>query len=354
MTKSQRLGLRYATVGDRLFGLFYVDGRPLSQPYAISKRLVGAEVTHGGVLSLLDKILRQMVEFEHRLSVLRSEVVERQAKGLLQPQYTSQQQFTDLVLHHQEGVCEDVVLVVMSYFRTLAELFPSRCKQTLDVYDFYDKRVDSIPLTHLANALAHHRYLVIRDESICDVMSSKIDLPSNNLVGSKIRVIDFLNAVLACVYAITVNDFVGLLRRQIERSANAAEPAARDAVFLMQNVHSLSRIIGDQLPRIAPGTSKIHGLLLQHALRRDATRIGLNGYLGRGPVLIHHSFATPRFQLDEDLSARKLLITVLVDEVPNVVQVGFEEFLALLSEDCGNEPLVEFRGYGTVTVHTAT
>ena len=247
-----------------------------------------------------------------------------------------------------------MVLVVVSYFRTLAELFPSKCRQTVDVYDFDDERVDSIPLTRLATALAHHRYLVIRDESICDVMSAKIDLPSVNLVGSKVKVVDFLNAVLICVYSITVNDLVGLLRRQIERSVDTTEPVARDVVFLMQNVHSLSRLFQDRMPHIALGSPGIRDLLLQHAFRRDLTRASLDSYGDRDLMQVEHNITTPGFQLDENISERRLLITVRVDNVPNVVQVGFEEFLELLSKDYGDDPLVAFRGYVNVTVHVSS
>ena len=352
--RRSRLALRYLPSPEEhvLYGAVYVDNQPLSHPYIISEQFGDVEITRGSVLSLLDKIVRQAQELEHRFNFRQQEVETRKLAGLFPQQRIGQPTAADFHLHHQANVAEDILLVLVSHYRTLDELFSGKLKRKLTVYDIRNQPAGKIDLHSFAAALAHHRYLVIHDEAICDVMSSKLTLPSERLVGSRVKVLDFFNAVLNCAYSITVNDFVGLLHRQFLNALESTEPRANDIVFLMQNVHSLSRVTEDRRFLMSDKLVEISEILLEPALRRDNTRANLDGYTERDERLVAHTIATPGFKLDEDISKRQFLITVSIDDVLNVVRVDFEKFLSALSKACGDEPLLmPIHGYASRAVN---
>lgn len=353
--RRSQLALRYVASPEEqiLYGVVYVDNQPLSHPYIISQQFGDVEITHGSVPNLLDKIVRQAWEVEHRLNLHQQEVATRKAAGLFPQQRIGQPTAVDFSLLHQSNVLEDALLVLVSHFRTLEELFSGKLKRSLTVYSVEGQPIGKIDLHSFAATLAHHRYLVVHNSVICDVMSSKFTLPSERLVGSRVQVIDFFNAVLDCAYSVTVNDFVGLLRRQLSRALKAlkvAEPQASDLIFLIQNVHSLSRVLEDRRFRMGDQLSEIAKILIEPELRRDNTRANLDGYTERDERLVAHTIATPSFKLDDDLTKKQLLISISIDDIPNIVRVDVEKFLDTLSKACGRESLMPFYGYISSTV----
>ena len=346
------LELFYQRIDPHLFGSILTVSGPLdnqenSAAFFISKEIGDGEIVYGSVIHLLDKIVGLQLQLLNRLKAARD--TRSLAPGILRhpgndPSHAS---WEDMVGEYEEELLEDTVLLTAIYFRNLNEIFSGRFSNNdVPVYNREDKQVDVVKLGVLANNLIHHRYFVVRPPYIHVIASAKDELPSETTFDSKVNGVEFLQVVADIAGQIKIRDLIGVLRARLQ--AVSANSPSRDIIFLVQNLHSLSRVFAERLPR--DDAAAIRDLLLREAERRDGERIAREFAKGRAdPVRIEYRGGAPSFKLAPDLSRKRIKIHVTINDENDEIEVDHREFFTILTQAHGDEPLIERPG--TVDTH---
>lgn len=323
-----------------LYGAIHiVDGDFSNQwwekPFVMSKRRADGETFFGTIARTLTKIKAQL----ERLELFRAETERRLAAAGIKPVDQAASQLpdsvlTEQILDEQDELIEDVLLSVSVYVRVLSEIFPSKMKKAkANVYDYDDKPVDMIELSDIANLLLHQRYIVIRDEYIVDLISDDQFMSDQAQLGLKISFPEYVAEVERAVNGLTVKDLIGKLWGETKRLSTSS--SVKDIVFLTQNLYTLGGFVVDE-------GSPIKGGPLKPILDRVANQFlqGLNPQPPSGKtVQFQIAFRTPRFQLEPDLSEKRVRVMVEVNGKQEQLVLGYEDFFSSVANAHGNMKL---------------
>ena len=341
MTEYNQLALFYHRSGSDLYGAVHIVDGPLenqksSAAFLISKQVGDGEIVYGSILNLLEKIIGLHLTSMHQMDSIGETTPP--APSLIRHIGDDQSQASvgDRIIQYQNEVLEDAALLIAMHFRTLNEIFNHRWgKLTLPVYDKADQVVDEIKMRALLNNMVHHRYLAVQVPFILDIASRDGQLPSQEMFGAKVNLDDFTNTILKIVGEIRVRDLIGVLKRSI--STISADSKPPEIIFLIQNLHSLARIVHNLMVR--RGANEIGEFLLHDVVRRELVERTRRGLFT--PVSIGHSFDSPGFKLAHDLTKKRIEVSVQIDEQQEVIEVDHRELFSLLTQWYGDEPLVE-------------
>lgn len=322
------LGLLYRRDGPDLFGVILrvhgqLDDQNFTQVFLISRKVGGKELVYGSVLHLLDKLIGLLSTSEYDLGLLHQPInpSEERIRRLFGADSTMSPE--DVILQQQEKIIEDTVLLVALHFRTLNEIFSGRFRKRIRVYGVDGNAIASIPIKDLADNLVHSRYFFIRDQFICNIASATDELPYEVPFESKVDAFEFFDAVLDVIRGLRVDDFIGVLRSRMASISAVSEP--RHIIFLMQNVHALSRIVNDNME--SANSSALVELLLDKASQRLIEKLHKERPHRAEAVEQVMLFTTPSFKVSEDLSKRQIRVMLKVDDEPETLDIDNALFL---------------------------
>ena len=177
--------------------------KKLSAPFIISTELEGKEIVYGSVSSfifkidaLIDRLRDQQQEADRFLNDRNIKPLkeERQHDGIIVELPGSKT--TDLFLLDQEEKLEEIMFLMSIYLRLLIEIFGDAIDEKLTVYDYEGNRSSNqISMRSFIGMFVHHRYFVTRGEYVAGIFSDKKQLPSSKILGSKVRISEFFDAV---------------------------------------------------------------------------------------------------------------------------------------------------------------
>ena len=348
MNEHERLFVLYQKAGPFLYAYVHIvrgslENQESSFPFIVSKHVNDQEVVYGTVANLMLKVAGLIFDFEkwHQdlKGSLSSEVktaIRTVNEGTKTVFELPQSEQTELFFQRLEQKIEETVILTSLHMRTMLEIFSGNRNVPIGLYDYEDNRIGDVPLMELANLLMHHRYLVVKDYCVHNIFSDKKQLLSTRLLGSKIRVHELFDTIKNVLNDIKVRDFTGVVRSRLERLSVNSE--ARDIVFLIQNIRSITYIVQERFEDSS--FSEVTELLLRDINRRHITSLPTAGNLG--PVSYSYSLllGRPEFQIDDDLSARKIVMHIKVNGENEELKFGYEEFFDALTSACGDEALL--------------
>ena len=319
----------------------HLDSQQTSFPFIVSSHFDGKKVVYGTVQNLIKKTARLIFRLEqwHRdlddsiPSEVKSRAETEQEFGATVVRLP-ELDYSESVLQLQEEKLEETILLTSLHVRTLFEIFSGKGDIEIVLYDYEDKQVGKMSLHEITNLLMHHRYFVVDGNYVRDLFSGKEQLASPRLLGSKFTVTDLFNAMLAFLTGIRIRDYVGVLRTRLEQLTASSEP--RDFVFLIQNIHMLSNIVQERFQ-----DSRFHKVM--ELLFRDVYERHLDGIREAGVVgewNYQFKFGKPEFKIDDELSRKSLVMSIMIDGDREEFRYSYEEFFDVLTRVYGNEPLL--------------
>ena len=348
MHQNERLLLVYQQVGPLMYGAisrYRGEGETLewSYPYIVSKRVNGEEVVYGSIPYLIGEVAKPIFRMGRRIRKLGETLPEEIQSSV--HEITSGNEVIrqlpesgvpDSFISHQEELLKEALLGSGIHIRTLLEILSGRGNLSVSVYDYDGNSIDTVTLTWLFNSLMHYRSCVISERYIHDVFSDRSQLESQRLFGSRLNTAEVFQAMLDYITGITVNDFVGVIRGQLERLNLDSEP--RDIMFTVQNVHSLDQVIGD---RISDGRFPEVLVLLFREFTSDEEST-LEAAEGASAVPIVRQFKAPKFQIGAALHDKQIQMSININGKSEQFTFGYEEFFDVLTRVYGEEPLLSF------------
>ena len=237
---------------------------------------------------------------------------------------------TNRILDEQEELVENVLLTVSVQTRILSEIFPKKLdKYAVAVYDYDDHQVENVKLSDIANLLLHNRYVLVRGESIVDLLSSKEFLADSHQMGLKFKLYEYFEIVQAAASDITVNDLVGKLWALTKTLSPSSDNA--DILFLVQNLYTLGGfVVGTKLEVAGPVKAILDKVAAEY-LSEAGQRQGF----------VTAVFGNPRFSLEQDLDQKKVKIRMLVNGQHRELIMDYEDFFQQVSEMAGDRPLMD-------------
>ena len=131
------------------------------------------------------------------------------------------------------------------HLRTLVDTFSVKFDKRIGLYEYENRLIDEVSIKDIYNILLHYRYFVVNQEYIIYLFSHKWSLDSEKFIGSKMKIYDFLKGVIDIIKGIPVRAYIGMLQsRQNQLSVGSTES---DIIFVIQNVHSIGKIIRDRI-----------------------------------------------------------------------------------------------------------
>lgn len=312
-----------------------------SYPYVVSKKLNDEEIVYGSVLYLIGEVAKPILRMNRRLRALEKSLPDdfRSSMQVFRTDcaivhQASESAFPASFLHQQEELTKEALVLSGLHLRTLLKIFGGKRNTFVTLYDYESKRIDTVSLNKLLNTLMHYRYCVISGEYIHDIVSEDTRLKSRRLFGSKVSSAELFKAILHFISGIKINDFVGMLRRRLERLTVDSEP--QDIIFAVQNVHSLSQIIGD---RIADGRfQEVQDFLFSQLTEDESQRI--DDSRGESEVELVRRFTKPAFKIGADLHAKRIEMSLNINDKTESFQFDQEELFGVLIRVYGDDPLM--------------
>lgn len=348
MNEHKRLFVLYQKAGPFLYAYVHIvrgslENQESSFPFIVSKHANDQEVVYGTVANLIIKVARLIFDFEKWYQDLQGSLSDEVGTAITTVNEGTATVFelpeseqTELFFQRLEQKIEETVFLTLLHLRTMLEIFNGCKNDTIGLYDYEDNRIGDVPLMELANLLMHHRYLVVKDYCVHNIFSDRKQLPSTRLFGSKIRVHELFDTIQSVLNEIKINDFTGIVRTRLEQLSVNSE--ARDIVFLIQNIRSITYIVQERFEDSS--FSEVRELLLRDIHRRQIASLPKAGNLG--PVSYSYSLrlGRPEFKIDDDLSARKIVMHIKVNGENEELKFGYEEFFDALTSACGDEALL--------------
>ena len=346
MNEHQRLFVLYQKSGPFLYGYIYVvrgsiDNQEASFPFIVSKHIQNREIVYGSMIALMNKIAGLKFRFDERQRAIGQslpEDVKSSVRTVVENDKVvhelPESEQLDWVLQEQEERLEETIMLMLLNLRTLLDILSGKGDRKIDVYDYEDKLAGETSLREIANLLMHHRYFVVRGEYLHDLFSGDAQLTSQQRFGSKIKLTELFDEMFNCLSGIRVRDFVGVLRSRLERLTINSE--MKDIVFLIQNIHSLTFIMQERFTDSR--SSVVTDLLFREVHKRYFDKIEETP----GITKWNYSFAfgKPEFKIDDELSERRIAMTIQIDGKSETFKFGYEEFFGVLTEVYGEDPLL--------------
>ena len=348
MNENQRLFVRYQKSGNFMYGHIHVvrgstDNQESSYPFIVSKHIQNREIVYGSMISLMNKIAGLKFRFDERQRAIGQslpEDVKSSVRTVVENDKVVQElpesEHLDSILQEQEELLEETIMLILINLRTLLDILSGKGDRKINVYDYEDKLIGTTSLRETANLLVHHRYFVIRGEYLHDLFSGDAQLALQQRFGAKIRVTELFDEIFKCLSGIRVRDFVGVLRSKLERLTIDSE--MKDIIFLIQNIHSLWYIMQERFTDSR--FSEVMDLLFREVQKRQIDSIKKRRGTKAGNYSFRFPFTTPRFKIDDDLSARRIVMQLTVSGRHEEFKFGYEEFFKVLTKVYGDDPLL--------------
>ena len=315
--------------------------------YVSSKTVAGIEVIYGSVLHAIDEAVRPIYHTK-RLLRKSNEINEQRGWNTgnaieygknVKSWELSPGADPDAVLHRQEEILKDALLLTGVHVRTLLEDFSGIGNVPVAVYDREDSAVGTVSLAAIFHTLAHYRYCVVSGAFVHDVFSRKGQLGIDQLVGSKLRTAEVFDAVFESISKIRVSDFVGLLWGRLESlSVNSAR---RDAIFAVQNVEAIARIVCERAT--ADGeVPKFMQFLVSQMITEQEGVIPDTEFVNIPTGHWSRRTGIPSFQVGRTLRNKTIQVDLSFGEdgQRKVTNLRWDDFFRELVKAHGEEPLV--------------
>ena len=353
-----RVELLYQRKGDYLFGALYViDGSKKSTPtsgvFHIAKTVADEERVFGSIVNDLRRVWDVLKRYEDRQNAVADQAAQLVGhKGSLLERHVgpaglvvefpeqAKSPEIDRFLDERERDTEDVLVLCSVHLRSILELFGGKIGARLPAYDSADNEIATIKMKRLMDTVLHHRYFVLTGEYIVNLQSDKDQLATSSKLGYRVRVFDVLDAIQSTVRQISINNVIGVLRSRLERLSYRS--TLGDIVFVVQNIHALSRIVEDRMtdPRNGPFLD----FLLDDAAQALTTRIA-NSYdkrVSRQPKRVDLAlpFRRPSFKLVGDIGRKEIEVSCWIDGKTWKKQILYVELFKMISEMYGNDPVL--------------
>ena len=350
MQSETRLFTIYKKVGSHLYGAISTIGPedaarggtvPLdwSYPFVISKQVDDREIVYGSLLHLIGEVAKPIFRMNHRVRALADSLPE-EVRSSMRVSHTGnvviyESEFPDWLLHRQEELTKEGLLLSGLHLRTLLEILSGRRNESVNVYDYDGNANGTVTLNELFHILMHHRYCVVSGDFIHDVFSGKSQLESPRLFGSKVKSSDLFNEMLKYVSTITINDFVGVLRGRLENLTVQSEP--RDIMFAVQNVHSLAGIIGERIPE--KRFPKMQELLFREFTAEEKRQVEEATRQNKTVRLVRY-FREPSFKIDPALHEKRIEMSININGKSESFTFEQDQFFGVLTRVYGDDPIV--------------
>ena len=182
--------------------------------YVSARRIGDSEIVYGSLLHIIDEAVRPIFRAWKLLWELRHDLPEDVQSSVNQTTDDGVTlvtipagSYTDTLLHKQEQILKDALLLSVLHVRTLLEDFGGIGNIPILIYDYEGEPDGSVLLSKVFHTLAHYRYCMVSGEFVHDVFSREGQLGSNNLVGSKMKVTDVFDSVFEFISRIKVKNF---------------------------------------------------------------------------------------------------------------------------------------------------
>lgn len=325
-----------------------------TRPFIISKAITNnQEHIYGSLYYYIDTIKSQVVRFAQRQQYLTSGLSTEQVEAL---QLTKQQKANTFtlpnndtardVLDGQELNISNTVLVVAVHLRNLLDMFGTGkdAARRVKVLEEEDKLLTHVSLRQITNAMIHDQHSVIYDSYITNLMfdADELNLEGDStladLLGLRVNAIEFLTLALQFVNSITVNDLIGIVRRNmriVKDGSFRTKPS--QVMLLVRNAHSFGRLFSD---RLRDGEfCKIQKLLFEDLFNE----IALVGFAPK-PGSVHEvqvTFKPPRVFLHHNAARDLVVIAIEVNGVDRKIEVRSSDFFSAVSDAYGRDSLVK-------------
>ncbi len=353
MQSETRLFTIYTRVDPYLYGAISIIGPediarggtiPLewSYPFVISKQMDDREIVYGSLLHLIGEVAKPIFRFNHRVRALadslpeevRSSIrVSHEGNAVIHELQSSD--FPEWLLHRQEELTKEGLLLSGLHLRTLLEILSGRRNASVPVYDYDGNANGAVTLNELFHILMHHRYCVVSGDYIHDVFSGKAQLESPRLFGSKVKSSELFNAMLSYISTIKIRDLVGVLRGRLESLTVQSEP--RDIMFAVQNVHSLTEIIGERIP--GKRFPKMQELLFREFTTEEKRQIEEAKRQDKTVTLVRR-FGQPAFKIDPALHEKRIEMSININGKSESFSFEQDQFFGVLTQVYGDDPVV--------------
>jgi len=314
--------------------------------YISSRRLGDREIIYGSLLHTMDEAVRPIYQ-SRRLTLDLRKVVPRNAwpsvmserlDGGVMSNTLPPGDYTDVILHKQEEILKDALLLSMVHVRTLLEDFSGQGNILVPVYNYESEPAGRVSVAEVFNTLGHYRYCAISGEFIHDVFSREGQLGPNELAGSKMKVQELFNAVFEFINNIKVVAFARVLQKRLESLSINSD--RKDAIFAVQNVGAIAQIVNERFTA-SGDLPDFMQFLTSHPLTAKEKN-ALRDAKARGEHFVDmvRAGSLRGFRIGQTLSTRTIEMHVTLNGELEVVEFGWDEFFQELISAHGNEPLV--------------
>ena len=353
MQSETRLLMIYKRVGPYVYGAISTLGPedfarggtiPLdwSYPFVVSKQVNDREIVYGSLLHLIGEVAKPIFRMNHRLRALGDSLPE-EVRSSLRVSHTGNDVIyespspglPDWLLHRQEELMKEGLLLSGLHLRTLLEILSGRRNASVPVYDYDGNSNGTVTLNELFHILMHHRYCVVSGDYIHDVFSGKSQLESPRLFGAKVKSSELFNAMLSYVSTITINDFVGVLRSRLAKLTIQSEP--RDIMFAVQNVHSLDEIVGERIPE--ERFPKMQELLFREFTAEEKRQVEEATRQNKTVTLVRR-FREPAFKIDPALHEKRIEMSININGKSESFTFEQDQFFGVLTRVYGDDPIL--------------
>ena len=305
-----------------------------SSPFVVARRYGGREVVPGSAY--------QLVKNFGDLFAGTAGSIRRGTRRLERMKGT---ELARAYCNYEREVTQGLVLLAC-LARNLFHLFSRLTEQyTVQVFDYDNRPMGEIRTKVLLDLFVHSRYMNLHNEYITDLFSA--DVPkgtpiSQKFMGYRFRVADFMDSIYRAVHGITLKDLITRLRGGMQ--SLSGDMPHHEMVFLIQNVHSFSNLLGAKIPT-EEYDFMMH--LLFDDMEPDVGAANADGMVRRRVV-----FKEPGVSIAGDLSEKQFRINVRCHVADNdarapagvelkarTVEVGFAEFLEQANRAFGAEAL---------------
>ena len=310
-------------------------------PFVVSKQLGQHEIVYGSVLHLIHEAARPIFRMEALQKELRNSLPSEIRASIVESRSGNEVTFTSptgefpaLFLYKQDEIIKDAVLLSGLQVRTLLDVFSGKGNRIVPTYDYEGNPAPGVSMQQLFHALCHHRYCVVSGGFIYDVFSGQDTRGLPDVFGTKIKSGELLTEVIEFLKGISVNDFVGMLRRRLEGLTIDSKP--RDIIFAHQNVYALNEVVRCRLgdARLSPFLNYLFGrFTADESQEIEAAR-------GKSTVLLERRFNPPRFQIGPDFEAKVIEMSITINEKQEKFEFSRQEFFEKLTATCGNESII--------------
>ena len=311
--------------------------------YVASKRVGEHEVVYGSLLHIMDEAVRPIFRASRLLQELgnvlpddvRTSTAITEEDGVVK-HTLPEGHHADVLLHRQEEILKDALLLSAIHVRTLLEDFDGVGNIPVAIYDYEGGLAGNVLLSKVFHTLAHYRYCMVSGEFVHDVFSREGQLGDSHLAGTKMKVEDLFSAVFEFISKVRIRRFAGVLRARLHGLSSDSE--SHEMIFAVQNLQSVSQIIRDRTEAgiQPPGfLSFIQERLVLEKLEAEAPKGAREFHV---QVLWNHL----SFRIADDLSQQLVEVRLGVGKNTELVKLTWDEFFTALVQFHGDEPLVSY------------